>query len=148
MQWTDEEHLKDQQNCDQRIKELAEDIKLVEEKAGRLLDLYLEQKLEESVYKKKQNDLFAEKEKLETQLKKIKEGGSSWLELLKEFIDCALQAQKIARIENTNRIQKALCVAPCVWPRMGDNASVTEKFFWGGRAKSRTWDLSLIRTAL
>ena len=54
MQWTDEEHLKDQQNCDQRIKELAEDIKLVEEKAGRLLDLYLEQKLEESVYKKKQ----------------------------------------------------------------------------------------------
>ena len=54
MQWTDEEHLKDQQNCDQRIKELAEDIKRVEEKAGRLLDLYLEQKLEESVYKKKQ----------------------------------------------------------------------------------------------
>ncbi len=36
------------------------------------------------------------------QIEKSKGGGSIWLEPMKEFIDCALQAQKIARKEYTN----------------------------------------------
>ena len=100
---TDEEYEKDRKNCDQKIKELGEQLKEVDLKTSRLLDLYLEQKLSEELYKKKQNEFFVEKEQLETQLRKTKKGGSYWLEPMKEFIDCALQAQKIARKENTNQ---------------------------------------------
>ncbi len=100
--WAEEEAINDQQSCDQRAKQIKSELNQVEVKTDRLLDLYLEQNLMEEIYRKKQNQLFDEKTKLEGQLKKTAEGGSSWVEPMNEFIDCALQAQKIARKENTN----------------------------------------------
>ena len=100
--WANEEHQKELQNYGLKTKETKSKIKTISQKLDRLLDLYLEQNLDEKVYKVKQNQLFDQKLKLETQLKKTKDNGSSWLEPLTEFIDCALRAHKIARKENTN----------------------------------------------
>ncbi len=100
--WAAEEHVCDQRNSDQTTRELQDQIELVDDKVSKLLDLYLEQNLAAGIYKKKQNQLFDEKTKLEGLLRKTRDHGSSWLEPMKEFIDCALQAQKIARKENTN----------------------------------------------
>ena len=100
--WAEEEHCKDRQNCEKLSLEPGARIKQVEAKASRLLDLYLGHKLEEGIYKQKQNELFVEKSRLESQLEEIKRSGSHWLEPLKEFIDCAQEGQKIARKENTN----------------------------------------------
>ncbi len=100
--WAKEEYQIDRQGCDQRVKQIEGELKSAEEKTDRLLDLYLEQTLAEEIYRKKQNQLFDEKTILVGQLKKIREGGSSWLEPFREFVKEAADAAKIARKENTN----------------------------------------------
>ena len=87
---------------------LLNQLKENETKADRLLDLYLDQNLAADKYKKKQNEMFDEKKRLEEKLEHINNKTISWFEPFSEFIDCALQAQKIARKENTNHQLKEL----------------------------------------
>ena len=56
--------------------------------------------VEPEVYKEKKNELFEEKLKLTEQIARVSKTGSSWLEPMREFVNCALQAQKIARAKN------------------------------------------------
>ena len=68
-----------------------------------MLDGYLDQVIEPGIYKQKKNKLFDEKLKLEEKKSQIAKNGNSWLEPVREFVDCALQAQKIARKKNSCR---------------------------------------------
>ncbi len=51
-------------------------------------------------YKQKKNELFEEKLKMEEKKSQISKNGTVWLEPMREFVNCALQAQKIARAKN------------------------------------------------
>ena len=81
-------------------KQIDSEIQESEIKLNRLLDGYLDQVIEPEVYKQKKNELFEEKLKLEEKKSQIEKSGTIWLEPMREFVNCALQAQKIARAKN------------------------------------------------
>ena len=98
--WMAADELKDQANSETELQRLGENQKEIETKLNRLLDGYLDQVVEPEVYKQKKNELFDEKLKIAEQIARVSKSGSSWLELMREFVISALQAQKIARAKN------------------------------------------------
>ena len=98
--WISEAERKDQLVSEIEEKQLDGQIQESEIKLNRLLDGYLDQVIEPEVYKQKKNELFDEKLKLEEKKSQIEKNGSCWLEPMREFVNCALQAQKIARAKN------------------------------------------------
>ena len=101
--WITEAEEKDRRYAEIEIKNLNTQIQETEIKLNRLLDGYLDQVIEPGIYKQKKNKLFDEKLKLEEKKSQIAKNGNSWLEPVREFVDCALQAQKIARKKNSCR---------------------------------------------
>ncbi len=87
-------------STDTETKNVDFQILKTDQKLNRLLDGYLDQVIEPEIYKQKKNELFDEKLKLEEKKSQIAKNGSCWLEPMREFINCSLQAQKIARAKN------------------------------------------------
>lgn len=87
----------EKQSMEETISKQKQEEKEIDQRLDLLLDLYLEQGIGSKEYKSRKNQLMNRKLTLEDQMRKTKEGGSSWLEPLKEFIDCTLQAQKSRR---------------------------------------------------
>ena len=102
--WITEAGEKDRMDSETEAKNLNSQVQETEIKLNRLLDGYLDQVIEPEIYKQKKNELFDEKLKLEEKKSQIEKNGNSWLEPVREFVDCALQAQKIARAKNTCHI--------------------------------------------
>ena len=98
--WITEAEEKDKSTSEMEEKLIDGRIQESETKLNRLLDGYLDQVIEPEVYIQKKNELFDEKLKLEEKKSQIAKNGSIWLEPMREFINCALQAQKIARAKN------------------------------------------------
>ena len=98
--WITQAEEKDKLIAEAEEKQLNGQIQESEVKLNRLLDGYLDQVIEPEIYKQKKNELFDEKLKLEEKKSQIEKNGSSWLEPMREFVNCALQAQKIARAKN------------------------------------------------
>ncbi len=98
--WISEAEEKDMLTAEVEEKQLDGHIQESEVKLNRLLDGYLDQIIEPEVYKQKKNELFDEKLKLEEKKSQISKNGTVWLEPMREFVNCALQAQKIARAKN------------------------------------------------
>ena len=98
--WITEAEEKDKLTAEVEEKQLGGQIQESEIKLNRLLDGYLDQVIEPEIYKQKKNELFEEKLKLEEKKSQIQKNGTVWLEPMREFINCALQAQKIARAKN------------------------------------------------
>lgn len=66
----------------------------LETKLNRLLDAYLDQVIEPNVYKQKKNELFEEKLKLQEKIAQVEKKGIFWIELVRDFVNCALEAEK------------------------------------------------------
>ncbi len=98
--WIIEAEEKDQLEAETETQKIESQIQETELKLNRLLDGYLDQVIEPEIYKQKKNELFEEKLKLEEKKSLIQKNGNSWLELVREFVNCALRAQKIAREKN------------------------------------------------
>ena len=98
--WIIEAKEKDKLTVISETNQVNDRIQEAEVKLNRLLDGYLEQVIEPEIYKQKKNELFDEKLKLEEKKSQIAKNGNSWLEPVREFVNCALQAQKIARVKN------------------------------------------------
>ncbi len=98
--WISEAEEKDKLVAEVEEKQLDGQIQKSEVKLNRLLDGYLDQVIEPEIYKQKKNELFDEKLKLEEKKSQISKNGTIWLEPMREFVNCALQAQKIARAKN------------------------------------------------
>src|SRR3989344_2269723 len=98
--WISQAEQKDKLSAEVDEKQIGEQIQESEIKLNRLLDGYLDQVIEPEIYKQKKNELFEEKLKLEEKKSQIMKNGTVWLEPMREFINCALQAQKIARAKN------------------------------------------------
>ena len=64
------------------------------------MDSYLDSVVDPETYKGKKNEMFETKLKLQEEITKVEDTGSSWLEPMREFINSALQGRKIARAKN------------------------------------------------
>ena len=93
---------KDKLESETTIKEVNSQIQTTETKLNRLLDGYLDQVIEPQIYKQKKNELFEEKWRLVEKKSQIEKDGNCWLEPMRKFLNCALQAQKIARKKNNS----------------------------------------------
>jgi DNA invertase Pin-like site-specific DNA recombinase len=98
--WVVEAEEKDRIESESEAQKVETEIQEMEMKLNRLLDGYLDQVIEPEIYKQKKNELFEEKLKLEEKKSQIAKNGTVWLEPMREFVNCALQAQKVARAEN------------------------------------------------
>ena len=98
--WMTQAEEKDKLVAEVEEKQLDGQIQESEVKLNRLLDGYLDQVIEPEIYKQKKNELFDGKLKLEEKKLQIAKNGTVWLEPMREFVNCALQAQKVARAEN------------------------------------------------
>ena len=98
--WITQAEEKDKLTTEVEEKQLNGQIQESEVKLNRLLDGYLDQVIEPEIYKQKKNELFDGKLKLEEKKLQIAKNGTVWLEPMREFVNCALQAQKVARAEN------------------------------------------------
>ena len=92
----------DRDEKQENIVKLNAEIEMLDKKLNLLLDSFLDLVLDNETYKNKKNEIFEQKLKIQEEISKIKTTGSAWLEPMKEFVDGALQAQKIARAKNTN----------------------------------------------
>ena len=98
--WIVEAEEKDKQETKTEIQNLNSQVEETEIKLNRLLDGYLDQVIEPEIYKQKKNELFEEKLRLQEKISQVEKNGNSWLEPVREFVNCALRAQKIAREKN------------------------------------------------
>ena len=99
--WLDRDEKEELTVAEDNIGKLRVEVEKVDKRLNFLLDSFLDQVIDSEIYKKKKNELFEEKLKITEEIEKIKESGSSWLEPMREFVDRALQSQKIARAKNT-----------------------------------------------
>ncbi len=102
LRWFEKDELLEQQFQNKTIEKLQIELETINKKQNFLLDSFLDGVLDNDTYKNKKNELFETKIKLEEDLGKIKDGGLSRLEPLREFINVASQCGKIARAKNTN----------------------------------------------
>ena len=99
--WMEEDEIKEQALSEENVRRLKTEIHLIDEKLNKLLDSYLDQVIDSEIYKKKKNELFEEKLKINEEITRIQTDGSSWLEPMKNFVGSALSCAKIARAKNT-----------------------------------------------
>ncbi len=97
LNWLERDRLIEQQSAQESLTRLKSEIQTIDGKLNLLLDSYLDGTIDSQTYKSKKNELFVSKQNLEDKIAKTEGGGSHWLEPMEEFINCALQAQKIAR---------------------------------------------------
>ena len=108
-QWLERDRIEEEQSGQQNLLSLDNEIQTIDLKMGKLLDAYLDDTIEESIYKSKKNQLFEEKLKMEEKKAKTNDYGSSWLEPFSEFIIGAQDAPNRARKkENLSRLSSTL----------------------------------------
>ncbi|MBI2404609.1 recombinase family protein, partial [Candidatus Gottesmanbacteria bacterium] len=91
--WLADDEKQEQQNTERNAETINREMETVDRKLNLLLDSYLDGVVEAETYKQKKNELFEKKLKLQEDLVKINTVGSSWLEPMKDYVDCAFQAQ-------------------------------------------------------
>ncbi len=102
LRWFSKDELLEQQFQNKTIEKLEIELEAINKKQNFLLDSFLDQTIDNDTYKNKKNELFETKIKLEEDLGKIKDNGSSRLEPFRQFIETALRCGKIVRAKNTN----------------------------------------------
>ena len=75
-------------------------LEAVEKKLDKLLESYLEEIVDTEGYQSKKDQLLQQKVILKGKIAEIKNKGSNWLEPMKEFLNVAASAAKIARRKN------------------------------------------------
>jgi len=100
LKFLERDELTEKQSSETTTQNLKTEIQEIDRKQNTLLDSFLDSVVDPETYKTKKNELFETKLKLQEEITKVEETGSSWLEPMRDFINCALQAQKIARAKN------------------------------------------------
>jgi len=120
------------------VQNLKNDISVIKTKLERLTDAYLNEALELSEYQERKNVLMSEKKTLEEKLSDFERKGNHWLELMRNWIIEANQAENLIKRENPIE-QKDFLV------RIGSNRRLAAKKLkmdfkmpWDLLAKTRT----------
>ena len=82
------------------VQEMSGKIKDITIKLQRLLDGYLDQVIEQNIYRREKAKLLSEKKTLEEQITKLEQKRTGWLEPMQDWITKAQNIEKIARESN------------------------------------------------
>jgi DNA invertase Pin-like site-specific DNA recombinase len=96
----DKEEAEEKANSETAIAKLSSEIQEIDQKLDRLLEGYLDQIVDPQIYQQKKNELVELKIKLKEKMASISKNGSEWLGLMREFIEVAASAAKIARAKH------------------------------------------------
>ena len=99
--WLERDVIFEKSNSEKNLNKLNLELEDLDRKLNILLDSYLDQVIDSEIYKNKKNEIFEKKLELKEEIAKMESCGSSRLEPMKEFIDRALECEKIARAKNT-----------------------------------------------
>jgi len=100
LSWLARDKEKEEVQARENIIRLELEVKSLEEKLNKLLDIYLDGNIDQESYKVKKNEIFAQKQIFQDKIAMVKEKGSSWLEPFENFVLRAFQARKIASSKN------------------------------------------------
>ena len=87
---------------------LRDSIPAIKEKLERLTDAYLAEALELAEYQERKNTLMAEKKTIEEKLSDFERKGNHWLELMRNWIIEANQAENLSKQENLSGMKDFL----------------------------------------
>jgi len=104
----DQEQKTELGNVQKNTMEINEEVKAVDQKLGRLLDVYLNQEIDLLSYQQKKSQLLNDKTELKEKMVEISRNGNNWFEPMREFINVAATAAKTARAENNSQELKLL----------------------------------------
>ena len=90
------------------VQNLKNDIFAVSARLSRLTDAYLNEALELGEYLERKNTLTAEKRTLEEKLSDFERKGNHWLELMRNWIIEANQAENLSKQENPSQMRDFL----------------------------------------
>ncbi len=99
--WMDRDEVEEQKFIEENIISLKNELETLDKKLNLLLDSFLDQVIDGETYKSKKNEVFEQKLKIQEDLERIRQNGSSWLEPMREWVGSALSCAKIARAKNT-----------------------------------------------
>ena len=98
--WLHADEINERKTVENKISLLKPQLSSVEQKLDRLLTGYLDQVIETMEYQSVKKKLIEEKTNLEEQISSFEKNQFIWVELVKDFINSALEAHKIARAKN------------------------------------------------
>ncbi|HBB43904.1 MAG TPA: hypothetical protein DCZ83_00715, partial [Candidatus Yonathbacteria bacterium] len=87
-------------NSENQITKFSSEVQKIDKKLDRLLEGYLDQIVDPQIYQQKKNELVELKIKFKGKMAGISKNGSEWLGLMREFIEVAADAAKIARAKH------------------------------------------------
>lgn len=99
--WLERDEILEKQVKEENLQKLDQELKTLDQKLNLLLDSYLDSVIDADTYKNKKNEIFDLKVKINEEITKIQDSGSSWLEPFRQLIGSALSCAKIARAKNT-----------------------------------------------
>ncbi len=104
----DSEQTESRQSSDLFVQNLKTDIFAISARLERLTDAYLGEALELSEYTERKNALMSEKRTLEEKLSDFERKGNHWLELMRNWIIEANQAENLIKQENLSGMKDFL----------------------------------------
>jgi len=96
----DSEREQAKQQAQSKVKDLKEQLKQIETKLVKLLDLFLNDALSTEEYTAKKQELLSQKVELQEKINNFEQKGLSWLEPAREFVLSLNQAAKLVKSEN------------------------------------------------
>ncbi len=100
LNWLHADEIQERQSGETKISLFKSQLFNVEQKLDRLLTGYLDQVIETSEYQTVKKKLIEEKTNFEEQISSFEKNQFAWVELVRDFINSALSAHKIARAKN------------------------------------------------
>ncbi len=95
--WAEADAKKESSQAKAGLAKLKQELKALDQKLDKLLDIYLDETVDTQSYQKKKNEFLEKQQILKEKIEEIQKKGSVWFEPLKEFVFSALRAKKIAR---------------------------------------------------
>ncbi len=100
LNWLHADEINESKSAENKISLFKSQLSNVEQKLDRLLTGYLDQIIESNEYQTVKKKLIEEKTNLEEQISSFEKNQFHWVELVRDFINSALEAHKIARAKN------------------------------------------------
>ncbi len=95
--WAEIDAEKENGQVKMELAKLKQELKTLDQKLDKLLDIFLDETVDTQSYQKKKNEFLEKQQILKEKIEEIQKRGSAWLEPLREFVFNALRAQKISR---------------------------------------------------
>ena len=92
--WAERDAEKESGQAKAELVKLKLELKSLDQKLDKLLDIFLDETVDTQSYQKKKNEFLEKQQILKEKIEEIQKKGTVWLEPLKEFVISAHRAQK------------------------------------------------------